>query len=108
MKDVPSGIYLERQIRKWTSEDANGVLGQALRHRYAYDNQKNITGDIFAYPDPTGLYREFELFLDKSKRLQIVYIFPYSWTWDQCKALWGENVVVTKKPDGTRFLGAAQ
>ena len=29
--------------------------------------------------------------------------FPYSWTWDQCKALWGENVVVTKNADGTRF-----
>jgi hypothetical protein len=67
------------------------------------DDQKNITGDIFAYLDPTGLYREFELFFDKSKRLQIVYIFPYSWTWDQCKAVWGENVVVTKKPDGMRF-----
>jgi hypothetical protein len=76
MKDVPSGIYLERQIRKWTSEDAQHVLGQPLRHRYAYDNQKNITGDIFAYPDPTGLYREFELFFDESKKLQIVYIFP--------------------------------
>jgi hypothetical protein len=103
MKDVPSGIFLERQIRKWTSEDAERVLGQPFRHRYSYDNQKNITGDIFAYPDPTGLYREFELLFDQSKKLQIVYIFPYAMTWDQCKGLWGDDVVITKNADGTRF-----
>ena len=104
MKRISSGIYLERQLGTWTPEDAQGVLGDPVRHRFVYDNAKNVTGDIFAYPDPTRLYREFELDFDKTARMLLtVYTFPWQMTWDGCKKAWGDSVAVTRNPDGSRF-----
>jgi hypothetical protein len=97
-------VYLERQIRAWTDVEARQAIGEPLRHRFAYDLNRNVTGDIYAYADPTRLYREFELAFDsKTKRLTNVFIYPWNMTWDQGKKAWGEDAKVTKNPDSTRM-----
>jgi trypsin-like peptidase len=97
-------VYLERQIRTWTDVEARQAIGDPLRHRFAYDLNRNVTGDIYAYADPTRLYREFELDFDsKTKRLTNIIIYPWSLTWDQGKKMWGEDAKLTKNPDSTRM-----
>ncbi len=99
-----SGVFLEKQLKVWTPENARLILGEPVRHRYSYDDFKNINGDINAYPDPTRMYREFELVFDKQTNvLASVYIYPWNLTWNQCKQVWGDNVKSTKNADGSRF-----
>src|SRR5581483_3220896 len=101
MKENP-GAYLEKQLRVWTPENARLVLGEPIRHRYSYA-QDRIDGDINAYTDPTRLFREFELRFDKANMLTNVFVYPWSMTWEQCKQLWGEKTKTIKNTDGTRF-----
>jgi hypothetical protein len=96
--------YLQKMLGRWTSQEAQVPLGEPTRHRFGYDQQKNITTDIFAYLDPTRGFRELELAFDvQTKRLVNVYIYPWMMTWDDCKKLWGENVNVVRRADGTKF-----
>lgn len=98
-----SGIYLEKHLRVWTPEQAEPVLGAPLRRRPALNPSGSEIGDILAYRDPTGLFRELELNFDRqTKTLQTFYVYPWNMTWEQCKRLWGDDVIMKKNPDGTR------
>ncbi len=98
-----SNIFLEKQLRHWTAEDAKALLGEPVRHRAWY----SATGeayDIYAYTDPTRLHREFELSFNRAaKTMEIVFIFPWDLTWQQAKQWWGDEFREERKPDGTRF-----
>ncbi|MEO8593480.1 MAG: trypsin-like peptidase domain-containing protein [Candidatus Solibacter sp.] len=96
--------FLEKKLTAWTEDEAKVPLGEPARHRYGYDQQKTIVSNIFAYRDPTNVYREFELAFDaKTKRMVGVYLYPVNMTWEQCKKLWGENVNTIKNADGSRI-----
>lgn len=98
-----SAIFLEKKLQTLTDTDAQQLHGAPVRHRYFYDQNKTISGDIYAYPDPTRLYREFELTFDvKTKRMTGVFVYPWDMSWAQCKKLWGDDAAVTKNPDGTK------
>jgi hypothetical protein len=96
--------YVESKLFIWTRKEADAELGDPVRDRHAFDQHKNIVGEIYAYNDPTKLLREIELTFDsKTQKLTAIYGYPWDFTWSQCKALWGEKVSTTKNPDGSRF-----
>jgi hypothetical protein len=98
-----SFAYLERRLGTWTEIDARKELGSPVRYR-AYEGPPFPSTDIYAYPDPTRAFREFELAFDKAtKKLLNVYAYPFSMTWRQCRQLWGGDVQVTRNRDGTRY-----
>ena len=104
MKTVPSGKFLEDQLQKWTFDDAQRVMGVPIRQRQSFGKDKVVNGNIYAYFDPTGRYREFELDFDAStKKLVTVYLYPWNMTWDQCKEAWGENADLETRADGTQM-----
>jgi hypothetical protein len=98
-----SAIYLQRRLGEWSREDARKVLGEPRRRRDAFENGA-VTGDIFAFADPSHRYREFELMFDRqSKRLRAVFIYPWRMTWDDCRELWGDDVNTTNVANGAIF-----
>jgi hypothetical protein len=98
-----SAIFLQRRLGEWQAEDAREVLGQSRGHRDAFE-QGVATGDIFAFRDPTGRYREFELLFDRKTRiLKSAFIYPWRMSWDECRELWGETVNITTIANGNVF-----
>ena len=96
--------YLEKKMGVWTEQDARGVLGDPVRHRFGYDAHNVPFWDINAYADPTRLFRQFELAFDRNTtKLETIYAYPWDMTWEQCRKLWGDNARKMKNPDGTRF-----
>jgi hypothetical protein len=98
-----SAIYLQRRLGQWTATDAKRLLGDPRRRRDAYE-EGVVTGDIFAFRDPTGRYREFELLFDRhSRKLTTIFIYPWHMTWQECLDLWGEDVHTTNVANGNTF-----
>ena len=82
--------YVESKLFVWTKKEADAELGEPVRNRHAFDQNKNIMGEIYAYTDPTKLLREIELNFDsKTQKIMAIYGYPWDFTWTQCKALWG-------------------
>lgn len=98
-----SAVFLQRRLAAWGEQDARDVLGDPLRHRFAYE-QKVAAGDIYTFADPTGRYREFELwFRPGDRKLHAVFVYPWRMTWQDCRNLWGRRVSLTRSADGVRF-----
>src|SRR5205823_4982737 len=57
-------FYCQHQIGQWKEADAAKMLGEPLRSRPAYDENKAVSGKIQAFRDPTGHYKELELDFD--------------------------------------------
>ena len=94
--------YLERQMGVWNISDAKAVLGEPLRQRDAVMGSK-VDGVIYAFTDPTGGMREFELnFGNSNGRLRAVYAYPQKATLPEAQALWGKKYREVKNPNGTR------
>ena len=107
--DLPDGyktdssLYLQGLIGKWKKSDADGLMGAPARERNALDN-KSVTGHIYAYPDPSGRYKEIELDFDSdSGLLRTVFAYPKEMTWQDCRKLWGDNVNSTRAKNGRMF-----
>lgn len=99
-----SSVYLQRVIGIWKKRDAEALLGPAAHSRPAYDEKKKVNGQIFAWPDPTGKYRDLELdFEASSGTLRTVFAYPNAMTWDDCRKLWGSNVNTTQAKNGRHF-----
>jgi hypothetical protein len=97
-----SFAFLETAMGSWNLGDAKYVLGEPTRQRDAMAGAK-IDGAIYAFPDPTGLMREFELnFGNNTGKLRAVYAYPYGFTLQQAHATWGRNYREVKNPNGTR------
>lgn len=98
-----SAIFLQRRLGEWDLKEARELLGEPRGRRDAvYDGK--VTGDIYAFRDPTDRYREFELLFDrKTKKLQSAFIYPWRMTWNECRDLWGEEVNTTTFANGNIF-----
>jgi S1-C subfamily serine protease len=105
MKRSGSLAFAEKRIGKWNANQMRLFFGEPTRHRPSINSKtQKENGSIFAYPDPTRMYRELELRYDAvTKKLTDIYVYPWNMTWDDCKRLWGDTVETIKNPDGTRF-----
>jgi hypothetical protein len=100
MKQRGTLIYLETKIGMWDKQDARSELGEPVRLR----SVAGPDGTVYAYPDPTRLFREIELnFNAGTGKLQGVYGYPWSFTWAQCRQIWGDNAKTVRNKDGTKF-----
>jgi S1-C subfamily serine protease len=101
----PIDEYLEAMLGKWSPDDAEKTLGHPSTHRFAYDNNRTVDGDIYAYDDPTRFAHQIELNFDgKTNRLREIYLYPSAhMTWKDCKKLWGDNVQKTRDRDGAKL-----
>jgi hypothetical protein len=99
------GDFLVSRLTVWTKQDAQAVMGEPYAHRYAYDQAKNVAGDIYSFRDPTANANHVELLFDsKTSRLTNIYLYPArTSSWDDCKKLWGKDVTMRKNPDGSKF-----
>jgi hypothetical protein len=98
-------LYLQRQLGLWRIGDARKVFGEPTRQRAAYDAEKAVDGQVYAFADPTGRYRELELdFAQDTGAMRAVYVYPWSMKWDDCRKLWGANVTAAEASNGRKFF----
>ena len=98
-----SAIFVQRRLGQWKLPDARTILGEPRGRRDALHDGV-VTGDIYAFRDPTNRYREFELLFDrKTKKLHSAFIYPWRMTWSECRDLWGEEVNTTNIGNGNIF-----
>jgi len=99
-----SALFCQAMIGQWTEADASALLGEASRRRLALGEDQSESGLIFAYPDPTGRYQELELdFSNETGVLRGVFAYPWKMTWEQCRGLWGAQVLARKANLGRTF-----
>lgn len=99
-----SAIFCQRRIGQWSRPDASNLLGDPLRERPAYSDNKGENGRIYAFSDPTGHYRALELdFAADTGLLRTVFVYPWSMTWVECRRLWGAQVTSVEANNGRTF-----
>ena len=99
-----SADYLNQQIGIWQQVDAQGLLGEPLRQRAALNDDRTVNGQILAFADPTGRYKELELDFDReSGLLRTLFAYPPSMTWQDCRHAFGVNVRSTQANKGRTF-----
>jgi len=99
-----SAEFLSRQIGIWTQVEAHILLGEELRQRSAYGDNQTVNGQILAFGDPTGRYREVELDFDRETGLlRTLFVYPLSMTWQECRHAFGANVRSTQANKGRTF-----
>jgi len=99
-----SALYLQRLIGTWTLTQARDLLGEPLRQRPSFDDDKSPVGQIYAFPDPSSRYHEIELDFDlDSGLLHGVFVFPLQLTWQDCRRQWGADVTATEVANGRTF-----
>jgi hypothetical protein len=87
-----SGLYMGKRLGVWSRNDAEFILGDHLRSGETPNQEGSVSANYYVYPDPTGLYREIELgFSGGDGAMSSVRLVPWNMTWQQCKALWGED-----------------
>ena len=72
----------------------------------AYDQAKNVIGDIYSFRDPTLNADHIELSFDsKTSWLTNVFLYPArATTWEDCKKFWGKDATVAiRNPDGSKI-----
>ena len=98
-----SALFCQKLIGLWTQPDAYNLFGEPLRERIVLDDGKE-SGRIYAFSDPTGQYREFELdFAKETGLLRSVFVYPWKMTWTDCRKMWGANVQSTQANKGRIF-----
>jgi hypothetical protein len=99
-----SAEFLSQQIGIWSQVEARILLGEALRQRPALGDDQTVNGEILAFSDPTGRYRELELDFDRDTGLfRTLFVYPFSMTWQQCRHAFGTNVRSTQANKGRTF-----
>lgn len=99
-----SALFCQKMIGEWTADDARFLLGQPVRERPAYGDNQTINGRIYAFPDPTGRYKELELdFESGTGLLRTVFVYPQNMTWQECRRQWGGEVSATEANKGRKF-----
>jgi hypothetical protein len=99
-----SALYLQQQIGHWTLAQARSLLGEPLHQRPAFGESRAVTGQIFAFSDPTKRYKQLELtFARESGVLQEVFAYPSEMTWQDCRRRWGAHVTPADAPKGRKF-----
>jgi hypothetical protein len=99
-----SAFFCQSMIGQWTTADARFLLGESRRERPAYGDHQSVNGRIYAFPDPTGRYKELELdFESPSGLLRTVFVYPPNMTWLECRKQWGGGVTSTDAEKGRKF-----
>jgi hypothetical protein len=102
--DSDSALFCQAMIGVWTEADAQALLGEPSRQRLALGEDQSESGLIFAFNDPTGHYQELELdFANETGTLRGVFAYPWKMTWQECRGLWGANVLARKANLGRTF-----
>jgi hypothetical protein len=102
--ETDSAVFCQKLIGHWTEDDARFLLGEPARQRPAYDSANQENGEIFAFTDPTGRYRELELDFDTATgTLRTVFAYPFHLMWTDCRRVWGANVTATTAAQGRKF-----
>jgi hypothetical protein len=97
-------FYCQQFIGKWKASDASRLLGEPLRNRPAFDENKTANGHIYAFHDPTGRYKELELDFDgKTGALRTVFVYPPRLTWSEVRRQWGGDVSSADAREGRKF-----
>jgi hypothetical protein len=99
-----SAEFLNQQIGIWTQVEGQILLGDALRQRPAFDDNQTVNGQILAFSDPTGRYKELELDFDRdSGLLRTLFVYPFNMSWQDCRRTFGANVRSTQANKGRTF-----
>jgi hypothetical protein len=99
-----SADYLNQQIGIWQQVDAQGLLGDPLSQRAAFADDETVNGQIVAFPDPTGRYKQLELDFDRETGLlRTLFVYPQDMTWQECRHAFGVNVRSTQANKGRIF-----
>ena len=99
-----SADYLNQQIGIWQQVDAQGLLGEPAGQRPAYGDDQTVNGQIIAFSDPSGRYKQFELDFDRETGLlRTLFVYPLDMTWLECQHEFGENVRATQANKGRTF-----
>jgi hypothetical protein len=99
-----SAIYLQEKISRWTVDEARALLGEPRRQRPAINDNQAENGQIYAFQDPTGRYRELELDFESGQgALRTVFVYPYKMNWQECRALFSGTVTATRANKGRTF-----
>jgi hypothetical protein len=99
-----SALFCQKMIGQWSADDARFLLGQPLRQRPAYGDNQSVNGQIFAFADPTGRYRELELdFESGTGLLRTVFVYPQNMSWQDCRRQWSGEVSATEANKGRKF-----
>lgn len=99
-----SADFLNQQIGIWQQIDAQELLGEPVRQRPAFNDDQTVNGQILAFPDPTGRYKEVELDFDQETGLlRTLFVYPNSMTWLECRKAFGANVRSTQANKGRTF-----
>ena len=99
-----SADYLNQQIGIWQQVDAQGLLGEPLGQRSSFADDQTVNGQIVAFSDPTGRYKQLELDFDRETGLlRTLFVYPLSMTWQDCRQEFGMNVRSTQANKGRTF-----
>ena len=99
-----SGSYLNGQIGIWQQIDAQGLLGDPQSQRPALADDQTVNGQIVAFEDPTGRYKQIELDFDRETGLlRTLFVYPHDMTWQDCRHNFGANVRSTQANKGRTF-----
>jgi hypothetical protein len=75
-----------------------------LRQRPSLDEKKAVNGKIYAFPDPSGRYRELELdFEQTGGTLRTVFAYPKQMSWQECRKRWNGEVSEADARQGRMF-----
>jgi hypothetical protein len=99
-----SADFLHQHIALWTKEEARQLLGDPQRQRPALDDSQKVNGQILAFSDPTGRYKELELDFDQDTgQLRAVFVYPLQMTWQDCRRTFGTKVRAAQVNKGRTF-----
>ncbi|MGB7723275.1 MAG: hypothetical protein WBL65_25475, partial [Bryobacteraceae bacterium] len=102
--DSDSALFCQAMIGVWTEAEARALLGEPSRQRLAIGEDQSESGLILAFADPTGHYQELELdFANETGVLRGVFAYPWKMTWQECRGLWGADVLARKANQGRTF-----
>jgi hypothetical protein len=96
--------FLQLHIGQWKEFEVSDLLGKPLRQRPSFDDAGKRNGIIYAYADPLGRYKEFELdFAGDTGELRTVFVYPVKMTWQACRQVYGVSVTAADADQGRKF-----
>jgi hypothetical protein len=109
-REYPEGFeqdspkFLQAKIGEWREFDVHDLLDKPLRQRPAFDDDGKENGLVYAFADPTGRYKEFELdFAGDTGALRTVFVYPVKMTWNECRQTYGPDVSAADAAKGRKF-----
>ena len=109
-REYPTGFeedsakFLQAKIGDWREFEVHDLLGKALRQRPSFDDDGAENGLVYAFADPTGRNKEFELdFAGDTGALRTVFVYPAKMTWNECRQIYGADINAADAPKGRKF-----